>query len=78
MTQKFSEGDDGLDTVTWSNEGNVYTLEFAVNTSEIASAGSQDGDDDTETMTPEEQAMQTQMMASMGMEVSTPLRSQAK
>jgi len=69
-TQKFSEGDDGLDTVTWSNEGNVYTLEFAVNTSEIASAGSQDGDDDTETMTPEEQAMQTQMMASMGMEVS--------
>jgi len=69
-TQKFSEGDEGLDTVTWSNEGSVYTLQFAVNTSEIAAAGSQGSGDDTEAMTPEEQAMQMQMMASMGMEVS--------
>ena len=70
-TQKFSEGDDGLDTVTWSNVGNEYTLEFAVNTSEIAAAGSQSsGGDTTKPMTPEEQAMQTQMMAAMGMEMS--------
>ena len=69
-TQKFSEGDDGLDTVTWSNDGSVYTLNFAVNTGEIAAAGAQGSGEDAEAMTPEEQAMQTQMMAAMGMELS--------
>ena len=69
-TQKFSEGEDGLDTVTWSNDGNVYTLEFAVNTGELAAASSQSSGGSTEPMTPEEQAMQTQMMAAMGMELS--------
>jgi hypothetical protein len=66
-TQKFSDEDEGLDEVTWSQEGSVYTLNFIVDTEELAGGAS---GEDAEEMTPEEQAMATQMMASMGMEIS--------
>ena len=66
-SQKFSDEEDGLDVVTWSQEGNVYTLNFAVDTGGIAGGAS---GEEAEEMTPEEEAMQAQMMASMGLEMS--------
>lgn len=65
-SQKFSDEEEGLDAVTWSQDGDVYTLNFAVDTSEIAGGAS---GEDPEDMSPEEQAMAAQMIASMGMEI---------
>ena len=67
-TQKFSsDPEDSLDTITWSQEGNVYTLNFAVNTSGVA-AGAQGGD--AATMSEQDKAAATQMLSSMGFEIS--------
>ena len=65
--QKFGDEEDALDTVTWSQEGNVYTLNFAVDTGGIAGGAS---GEDAEDMSPEDQEKAAQMMASMGLEIS--------
>lgn len=67
-TQKFSsDPSDSLDTITWSQEGNVYTLNFAVNTGNVA-AGAQG--EDASAMSEQDKAMASQMIASMGFEIS--------
>jgi uncharacterized protein YceK len=66
-SQKFSDEDEGLDAVTWTQDGDVYTLNFAVDTSGIAGGAS---GEDPEDMTPEDEAMAAQMMASMGLAIS--------
>ena len=66
-SQKFSDDEEGMDEVTWSQEGNVYTLNFAVDTGGIAGGAS--GEDPAD-MSAADQAMAAQMMASMGLAIS--------
>ena len=61
-----------MDTITWSQDGNVYTLNLAVNTGSVA-AGAQGGSGDAANPTPQsaqDKAMAKAMMASMGFEMS--------
>jgi ketosteroid isomerase-like protein len=67
-TQKFSsDPSDSLDTITWSQEGNVYTLNFAVNTGNVAASAQ---GEDASAMSEQDKAMASQMMANMGFEMS--------
>lgn len=64
-TMDFGEEDSKIDEITWSREGDIYTLTAKVNMGDLAAGAS---GEDAETMTEQEQQMATQMMAAMGLE----------
>ena len=64
--QEFSDEEDDPDKVTWSQEGNVYTLNFAVNNDLVTVAQGGEGED----MSPEEQEMVATLIAAKGLRLS--------
>jgi hypothetical protein len=59
---------DSMDQITFTKSGNLVTLKMNVNTGDMAAKAS--GDEAAATKTPQEEAMQAQMMAAMGMDIS--------
>ena len=64
--QPWNDDEDDMYMVTWSQEGNVYTLNFAANSELVAIARGEEMED----MSPEEQEMVARMIAGRGLKMS--------